>query len=70
MAKTKELRFTVSITVNLGNYESARLEVGESIDLEEGDDPKEEMAQMVKRVKRVASREAGKSKQELSNKKD
>lgn len=59
----------VSLTVNLGNYESARLEVGESIDLEPGDDPKKEMARMVKRVKRVANEEAEKLREELGHEK-
>lgn len=70
MAKTKELKFLVSLTVNLGNYESAKIEIGESIDIEDGDDPADEMAQMVKRVKRVANKEAEKIRKELGKEKD
>lgn len=58
MAKTKELKYSVCLTINLGNYESAKIEVGESIDIEDGDDVKKEMARMIKRVKAVAEAEA------------
>ncbi len=69
MAKIKELKFQVSITANLGNYESVKIEVGESVDLEPGDNAAKEMARLVKRVKAVANEEAETLRTELGNEK-
>ena len=35
---TKEVWVSVGLTLNLGNYESARLDAGMSVPLEEGED--------------------------------
>lgn len=40
MAQVKEIRVNVGLTLNLGNYESARLDAGVTMDIKEGDDPK------------------------------
>lgn len=69
MAKTKELTFNVTLTVNLGHYESAKVEVGEVVELEEDDDAKKEMARLVKRVKGVVEHEAEILRKELSTEK-
>lgn len=37
MAVVSEMRLTVSRTINLGNYESVKIEAGLSISREEGD---------------------------------
>lgn len=66
MAKTKELRCFLALTVNLGNYESAKIEVGEIVELEEDDDPKRELARLLKRTESTVEEEAKKLKKQLS----
>ena len=39
MAKTKEISVTYSRTVNIGNYESIRIELGSTLTLDGKDDP-------------------------------
>lgn len=38
MAKTKELSLTLGIKLNLGNYQSAHVEVAQTVELEPGED--------------------------------
>jgi len=45
MARTKEIRISKAVTHNLGNYESVRIEVGLTKDINEGDDLEAEIAE-------------------------
>lgn len=49
--QTKELRFGISYTHNLGNYQSLRLEASETIELEEGDNRDEQLSALADRVR-------------------
>ena len=52
MAKTKELTFGTGRKLSDGEFGSFSLHASETIILEKGDDPKEEHAALVKRVRR------------------
>lgn len=49
--KTKSISVLVSRTINLGNFESLRLEAGSIIELEEGDDAAEASARALVEVR-------------------
>lgn len=55
----KELQITVSRTVNLGNFESLRVEAGFTVSLEPGedlDDVREKMLPVIKRTLQASYR--------------
>ena len=70
MSRTKEIHFSTSITVNLGNYENAKVEVGEIVELEAGDDREKETKSLISRVTKLAEKRAETLRERLSNKKD
>ena len=48
--RTKELSFAVGATINLGNFNSARVDVSEVIELDKGDDVELEYSRLKERV--------------------
>jgi hypothetical protein len=65
MAKLEELSFSLGATVNLGNFESTRVDVGMRVSLEEGDSPKEEYAKLKAKVGSLVTAEVLEIKQAL-----
>ena len=55
MAKVKEISVTYARTVNLGNFESLRIEMGEVVALEKGDDEMVFRAESFKTLKSEVS---------------
>ncbi len=49
--KTKQIRAAVSRTVNMGNFESLRIEADVTIDLDPKDDPQDAFVQAFEDVK-------------------
>lgn len=65
MSRVKEVHYTVSVTVNLGNYESAKVELAEYIELESGDNVDTEKKELIKRVTARAETEARRIKEKI-----
>ena len=55
MAKVKEISVNYSRTVNIGNFESLRIEIGEIVTLDAKDDAETVRAEAFARVKREVS---------------
>ena len=55
MATTKEFSVTYSRTINLGNFESVRIELGEVVALEKSDNVEEVKKETFARVKSEVS---------------
>lgn len=60
MARTKEIRYIHSQTINTGNFENVKVEIGEVVELEKGDDVKKEYQRLVSRVTKLAEAEVSK----------
>lgn len=60
MAKTKMLGCTIGMTMNVGNFESLKLELSEHVVLEEGDDREKEQTSLRIRVQKRLDTEADK----------
>lgn len=69
MSRTKEIHYATSITVNLGNYENAKVEIGEVVELEKGDDVEKETKALISRVTKTAEKRAEVIRARLSNQK-
>lgn len=70
MSRTKEIHYSMSITINLGNYENAKVEVGEVVELEKGDDLEKETKSLVSRVTKLAESRAEKIRERLTNERE
>lgn len=63
MAVVKEFNYSVVVTVNMGNYESVKVEVGETVEMEPldtKDNYEDAKKALVKRVTKLANAEADK----------
>lgn len=70
LSRTKELHYTMSVTVNLSNYENARIEVGEIVELEKGDDRDAEMKSLISRVTKLAEKKSEGVRVSMTNEKE
>lgn len=64
VARTKEIHFGISGTVNLGNFESIRVEYSETMELERGEDVATVRKNLRSRVKRVVEDEVVEAKRD------
>lgn len=73
MAVVKEFNYSVVVTVNMGNYESVKVEVGETVEMEPldtKDNYEDAKKALVKRVTKLANAEADKLRAKRDSEKD